>query len=116
MTDGSNGRFSPVQNRPCEHLHGHSRNGSIRNPVYRRSGGDSVDRCGSFQVHLTPVALHDPFANLGSSLALLVLGIRIIQLLQADVATGAVSIFKATVEAVVAHPIAVTVTRLLVQN
>jgi len=75
-----------------------------------------VDGSRSFQVYLPPLTLHDPFADLRRGLTFLVLGIRVIQFLQAGIAAGTVRAFKATMQTVMSHPIAITITGLLMQH
>jgi len=55
-------------------------------------------------------------AYLPSRFALFILGIGVIQLFQTNVTLCTVGIFKAAVQTVVAHTVAVAITRLLVQN
>src|SRR5215469_13324534 len=70
-------------------------------------------RCG-LQVDLLPLAADDALADLGRSLSFFRLRVRVIELLQADVALSAVGAFKAAVQTVVAHAtVAIAVTRLL---
>src|SRR5579864_940548 len=75
-----------------------------------------VDRGRLLQVDLLPFALDDAGANLSSGLAFLVLQVRVIQLLQAGRALGAVGVFEAAMQAVVPHAVAIAVARLLMQH
>ena len=74
-----------------------------------------VDRSRGLQVYLLPFAFDDSPANLRRRLMLLVLGIGVINLLQAGGTLRPVRVLKTTVKAVVAHAVAIAIARLLMQ-
>ena len=74
--------------------------------------GRLVNRRRRLQINLLPFAFYDPLPNLGGSLALLVHGVGVIHLFQANRTLGAVRTLEAAVQAVVSHTaIAVAITR-----
>src|SRR5438552_5811830 len=75
-----------------------------------------VNRRRRLQITLLPFAFHDPLPNLGGSLALLVHGVGVIHLFQANRTLGAMRALEAAVQTVVSHTaIAVAIARLLMQ-
>ncbi len=71
---------------------------------------------GRQQIDLLPLSLDNSVAYLSRSLAFFVLLVGIIQLFQAGGALRSVRVLKAAVQAVVAHAVAIAVTRLLMEN
>src|SRR5215475_2170945 len=72
-----------------------------------------VHRGRRLQIDLLPLPLDDSGTNLGCGLALPVLFVGVIQLFQAGRTLGSVGILKTAVQTVVTHPVAITVTGLL---
>src|SRR6202521_2549779 len=69
-----------------------------------------------FEVYLLPLALDDGLTNLCRRPTLLVLLVGIVNLLEAGSTAGAVRAFKATMQAVMAHAVAIAIAGLLVKH
>src|ERR1700674_339752 len=69
-----------------------------------------------FEVYLLPLALDDGLTHLCRRPTLLVLLVGIVNLLEADSTAGAVRAFKATMQAVMAHAVAIAIAGLLVKH
>ena len=75
---------------------------------------DSIDIGGRLEIDLLPFSGNDSLTNLCCGLVLLGHLIRIIEFSEANGALRAVGAFKATVQALVSHAVAITVARLLI--
>ena len=93
----------------CDRTQGYAKATYTSNP-------GSMDGRGSFEVNLFPFARNDALANLLGSLALLVHGIRVVELFKTSGALGTVCIFEAAVQTVMPHTVAIAVARLLVED
>src|SRR5215813_9833662 len=76
----------------------------------------SVNRSRSLQINLLPFAFDDSVSNLDSRLPFAIHGIRVIELFQASGALGAMGHLETAMQAVVAHPVAIAIARLLVEH
>jgi len=75
-----------------------------------------VHRRGCDEIDLLPFSLDDSGANLSGRFAFLMLLVGVVELLQASRALRSVGALKAAMQAVVAHAVAISVARLLVQD
>ncbi len=75
-----------------------------------------VQFSGTLQVYFSPLTADNSLPYLPCRLSLLVHGICVIEFFHANVTLRAVCIFKAAMQTVVPHTVAVTIARLLVQN
>src|SRR5437588_5489952 len=69
-----------------------------------------------FEVYLLPFALDDALTNLGRRPTLLVLLVGIVNFFEADSTPGPVRAFKAGMQAVMAHAVAIAIAGLLVKH
>src|ERR1700731_1366986 len=69
-----------------------------------------------FEVYLLPFALDDALTNLCRRPALLVLLVGIVNLLEAGRTAGPVRVFKAAMQAVMPHAVAIAIAGLLVKH
>src|SRR3984893_1432484 len=75
-----------------------------------------MNRRSRFEVYLLPLALDDALLNLCRRPALLVLLVGIVNLFEAGSAPGPVRVFKAAVQAAMAHAVAIAIAGLLVKH
>src|ERR1700730_14874497 len=76
-----------------------------------------VDRIRLLQIHLLPFTLHDSLTNLGGGLSLLVHGVGVVGLFQANRTLGAVRALEAAMQTIVSHAaVAIAIARLLMQD
>src|ERR1700688_1915209 len=69
-----------------------------------------------FEIYLLPFALDDALTNLCRRPTLLVLLVGIVNLFEAGSTPGPVRVFKATMQAVMAHAVAIAIAGLLVKH